>query len=415
MTDPTPRLAPAFRRLRHSLLARRLARLDPVLRLELAGIALLGAAAVAWRARLPLDQLCRARGPATAAAALAAGLAACAALGGLAAGIEQARRLRGRPAGPEWLALPVPPRAIAGQSAWESGLHALWVLPAALGLLAAATGLVPAWATVALAALFLALLAGAARAGAVTVRGLALRSASPAASAGAGDRALALLFVAPPVTRAARAAPARWNAGAGRAFLLKDFARTRRRTPARPRALAWAALVVAAAAVWSLPLEPAAAGAFAAVALLAAAATLADWMIALSSGDPYPLLAALPLRARRVWALRAAVVAAAAAATGLLLAVAARPLGAAARAQLVAALALATLLIGLLGVTYGVTLFPRVETAQRLVLLWLALAVTASVMFPLAGWVVLLGALAHALRRLRERVTLAADVVAGEV
>jgi hypothetical protein len=162
-----------------------------------------------------------------------------------------------------------------------------------------------------------------------------------------------------------------------------------------------------------LPLEPAAAAAFSAALLLAAAAALADWMIALSSGDPYPLLAVLPLRARRVWALRTTVVVAASAVTALLLALDALPLEIGARVQLVVALAFATLLIGGLGVTYGVTLFPRVETAQQLILLWLALALVASAMFPLSGWVVLLGALAHALRRLRTRVTLATDVAAG--
>ena len=375
----------------------------------------IGAAAITWRARLPLDQLARARGPADAAAALAAALAACAALGGLTAGADQARRLRRDPAGPEWLALPVPPRAIAEQSAWESGLHALWVLPAALGLLASATGLMPWWAPAGLAAVFIALLWNAARAGGAIATWLAVRRLPPTPARHAGTRALEFLFVAARTTPATRLAPARWSDGAARAFLLKDLARTLRRTPARPRAVAWAVLLLLATAVWALPLEPAAAGAFSAALFLAAAATLADWMIALSAGDPYPLLAALPLRAHRVWALRAAVAAAAAAVTGLLLALAARPLEAVARAQLVVALALATLLIGVLGVTYGVTLFPRVETAQRLILLWLALALAASIMFPLAGWVILLGALAHALRRLRVRVTLAADVAAGEI
>ena len=415
MANPTPQNAPAFRRLRRALLLRRLRRLDPVLRFELVLLGLLGAAAVAWRARLPLDQLARTHGAAAVAAALAAALAAGAVLGGIIAGADLSRRLRRSPAGPEWLALPVPPRAIAEQSAWESGLHALWVLPAALGLLAAATGLVPWWAPVILAAAFLTFLMVSSRAGGAFATGLALWRLPAGPTRQTAARALERLFVATRTAPATRRAPACWSGGAARAFLRKDLARTLRHPPARARAGAWAVLLVLAAAVWALPLEPAAAAAFSAVLLLAAAATLADWMIVLSSGDPYPLLAALPLRARRVWALRAAAVAAAAAVTALLLALVARPLGAGARAQLAAALALATLLIGVLGVTYGVTLFPRVETAQRLVLLWLALALAASAMFPLAGWVILLGALAQALRRLRARVTLAADVAAGEV
>lgn len=415
MTDLNPQTAPAFRRLRRALIARRLRRLDPVLRLELILLGMLGAAGIAWQVRLPLDRIARTGGPAAVAEVLAAGLAAGAVLGGLIACADHARRLGRHPAGPEWLALPVPSRAIAEQSAWESSLHALWVLPVALGLLAAATGLVPWWASVALAAAFLALLPASSRAGGAFAIRLALWRHRAASAQPAGSRALERLFVATHPASTARRTPASWSDGAARAFLRKDLARTLRRTPARPRAVTWVVLLVLAVALWALPLEPAAAATFSAVLLLAAAATLADWMIALSSGDPYPLLAALPLRARRVWALRSAVVAAASAVTALLLALVALPLETGARVQLVVALALATLLIGVLGVTYGVTLFPRVEPAQQLILLWLALALVASAMFPLAGWVLLLGALAHALQRLRTRVTLATDVATGEM
>jgi hypothetical protein len=414
MTRSGPPYVPAFRRLRRALLLGRLRRLDPVLRIELLLIGALGAGFIAWQARLPLDRLARTHGSPAVATALAVALATCALLGGTIAAGHQARRLRRAPAGPGWLALPLPLRAIAGQSVWESGLHALWVLPAALGLLAATAGLAPWRALALLAAGFAALLAAAARAGGELALRLALLRPRDGAPPPDG-RALERLFAAVPTARAARTAPPRWSGGASRAFLAKDLARTLRRTPARPRAGAWLALVGLALAVWTLPLRPAAAAAFSMSLLLAAAATLADWMIALSSGDPYPLLAALPLRARHVWALRVAAVTAATLLTVLLLALTARPLGLAARSQLVAGTGLATLLIGALGVTYGVTLFPRVETAQRLILLWLALAITASVMFPLAGWAVLSGALAHALRRLRARVTLAADVVAGGV
>ena len=415
MIDPTPQNALAFRRLRRALLLRRLRRLDPVLRIELILMGVLGAAGIAWQARLPLDRLARAHGAVAVAAALAAALTTCAVLGGIIAGADLSRRLRCSPAGPEWLALPVPPRVIAEQSAWESRWHALWVLPVALGLLAAATGLVPWWASALLAPAFLVLLLVGSRAAGALAIGLARLRLGAAPARPTGARALERLFVTTRTAHAARRVPARWSHGAARAFLLKDLARTLRHTPARPRAVAWLVLLVIAIALWALPLEPAAAATFSTVLLLAAAATLADWMIALSSGDPYPLLAALPLRARRVWTLRVAVVAAAAAVTALLLALVTQPLGSGARAQLAAALAFATLLIGMLGVTYGVTLFPRVEIAQRLVLLWLALALAASAMFALAGWIVLLGALAHALRRLRGRVTLAADVAAGEV
>ena len=208
----------------------------------------------------------------------------------------------------------------------------------------------------------------------------------------------------------------------------KRTARTPSRPPARARALrarpsrraaaleprTWAALVLFAALAWVLPLPGASRGALSAAIALAGAAALAEWMILLSSGEPYPLLASLPLTARRVWALRSSLVAAAAAATALLLALSSRPLDARARATLVVSVASATLLIGVLGVTCGVTLYPRTGVAGRLVTLWLILALVASILFPLAGWAVLGGALLHALLRLRRRPTLAADVAAGE-
>jgi hypothetical protein len=415
MTDLAQQNSPAFSRLRRALIVHRLRRLDPVLRLELALIGALGTAGIAWQVRLPLDRIARTGGPAAVAEALAAGLVACAVLGGLVTCADHVRRLGHPPAGPEWLALPIPPRVIAGQSAWESGLHALWVLPVALGLLAAATALVSWWALAILAAAFLAILVVSSHAGGAFATRLVLWRSRSGSVRQTGDRALERLFVTTRTARTTRRGPARWSDGVTRAFLHKDLARTLRHTPARPRAVAWVVLLVLATASWALPLEPAAAAAFSAALLLSAAATLADWMIALSSGDPYPLLAALPLRAHRVWALRSAIVVAAAAVTAVLLALVARALGPGALGQLVAALALATLLIGVLGVTYSVTLFPRVETAQQLILLWLAIALAASAMFPLAGWIILLGALTHALRRLRHRVTLAADVAPGEM
>jgi len=168
MPDHAPEIASAFRPLRRALIARRLQRLDPVLRLELALIGGLAGGYAAWRARLPLDQLARTGG--AGAEALAAALAASALLGGLLAGADHAGRLRRTPPGPEWLALPVPAEAIVGQLAWESGLRARWVLPLALGLLAAGAGLTPWWSLAILAAAFLVILPLAGRAGAAVGR-----------------------------------------------------------------------------------------------------------------------------------------------------------------------------------------------------------------------------------------------------
>jgi len=52
-----------------------------------------------------------------------------------------------------------------------------------------------------------------------------------------------------------------------------------------------------------------------------------------------------------------------------------------------------------LGVHYGITLYPRAEHAQRMLLLSLAIAMAASVMIPMLGWVLLLTAVLHSARR----------------
>ena len=63
-------------------------------------------------------------------------------------------------------------------------------------------------------------------------------------------------------------------------------------------------------------------------------------------------------------------------------------------------LGLATFCVGLLGANYGVTLFPRADVGGRMLLLSLGLAMAASLMIPLLGWVLLLTAVLHSLRRL---------------
>jgi hypothetical protein len=73
MRDHTSSIPRAFHRLRRALITRRLLSLDPVLRLELALIAVLMAAVAGWWARLPLDHVARVGG-------------ACAVLGRLVAG-----------------------------------------------------------------------------------------------------------------------------------------------------------------------------------------------------------------------------------------------------------------------------------------------------------------------------------------
>jgi hypothetical protein len=415
MDHPIPEIAPAFRRLRRTLLLRRLRRTDPILRLELALIGGLIAGYVAWRVRLPLDRLARSAGADAVAAAVASALLACALLGALLAGTDHLRRLNRRAAGPEWPALPLPPATIASQSVWESGLHAHWVLPVAAGALVAALGLQPWWGLALSALAFALLLPRMGRAGAWLARRAVTRRSRTQGTTGSPYHLLATPWERRRSPARFRLPAARWGVGATRALLTRDLVRSLRHTAARPKAATWALFLSLALAVWTLPIERAVAGMLSSALALLAAVMLAEWMLALSSGEPYALLASLPLSAARAWAERVRIAFAATGVAAVLLTVAASPLGAAARLHFVVSLAFSTLLIAVLGVTYGLTLFPRVETAQRLVLLWLVLALAASAMFPLAGWAVLLGALLHALRRLPDRSTLATDAPAGEV
>lgn len=407
MSDRDPAVSAAFRRLRRALVARRLRAVDPVLRLELALIGGLVAVFVFWRARPLLDHLGRFQGPAGAAATLTAALALCVLAGGALVAARHLRRLRRAPGGPEWLALPLTTRRLARHLAWDSGLHALWVLPGPVALLAAAAGIVPWWALAALAALTTLGLTAAARAGCALAHALAAAGLPPEARRGGG--ALAHLLASGRALRGARRPAPRWTAAPLRALLLKDAALTLRHPPARRAAAAWLALALAAVALWLLPLEPAMAGAVSTGLALLAAAALAEWMIALADGDPPSLLGVLPVRTRRLWTGRLVFVAGAALVAAAALGAATRALDPGARVPLVAALALATALVGTLGATYGVTLPGRATTAQRLVALWLGLAVAGSLAFTLAGWLILGGALLHALRRLGAQATFAAD------
>jgi hypothetical protein len=151
---------------------------------------------------------------------------------------------------------------------------------------------------------------------------------------------------------------------------------------------------------WRLP-EDLHAARFAAYALaLLSAAALAEWLIELIASDPFPVLRALPLSLGDVWLARAAWVFAFAPALVATHALAGADRAAAANPVFLIWLVLATLCIGLLGVHYGITLFPQGDIATRLLGLSLGLAVAVSLMLPMAGWLVLLTAVLHSTRRL---------------
>jgi len=125
-----------------------------------------------------------------------------------------------------------------------------------------------------------------------------------------------------------------------------------------------------------------------------------EWLVSLSGVDPFQALRSLPVGVAPLWTARFAL---AIAATALLLsmhAIAATQLTPHALRLFLGWVGGGTLAIAALAVNYGVTLFPRADIAQRLLGLSLGLAVAASLMIPLLGWIVLLSAVLHSARRL---------------
>jgi hypothetical protein len=135
------------------------------------------------------------------------------------------------------------------------------------------------------------------------------------------------------------------------------------------------------------------------LALLGSAA-LGEWLVSLSGADPFQTLRSLPVGLGQVWFARAALALAATAGLLTLHAAAASGLTPHALRLFLVWVGGATLAIAALAVNYGVTLFPRADIAQRLLGLSLGLAVAASLMIPLLGWIVLLSAVLHSARRL---------------
>jgi hypothetical protein len=390
------RTNPAFRWLRRRLLARRLKRLDLVLRGEIVLLAAVVGAFLFWQARIPLDSLGRQRGPAAVAIALA-GLLGLIVVGGAAlVGVRHARRLRGERPAHEWLALPIPVAELERHLAWESRLHLAWAAAFAPGFLLAAVGLVPAAWLVALALVFVAALVGA---GSIATA-LALRMAMGGAPNPRGETLYDLLAESPRRRTVGRLGSVRWRRGPPwLALWRKDALVSTRPTAARSRAVAPVVLVAASAGCWLVPLEPPMAHLLAFACALMAAAATAEWIVSLSSTDPFEILRGLPLGAGAVWGSRAswALVLAAAIVAGN--AATARSLEPAALHVFLVWGFCASLAIGLLGVHYGMTLFPRADLAQRFLALTLGIAMAASLMIPLLGWIVLLTAVLHSARR----------------
>jgi hypothetical protein len=160
---------------------------------------------------------------------------------------------------------------------------------------------------------------------------------------------------------------------------------------------------VLSALAWRLPRPPHMidldwAAAF--VLSLLGSAVIGEWLVALSGVDPFQALRTLPVGVAQVWSARFALALVAALALLTLHAIAGAELSPHALRLFLAWVGGGTLAIAALAVNYGVTLFPRADIAQRLLGLSLGMAVAASLMIPLLGWIVLLSAVLHSARRL---------------
>jgi hypothetical protein len=404
MTQPS---SPAFARLRHDLMRRRWGRLEPRLRIELAGLAVLLAAFAFWQLRLSYANVAFTHGAGMAGAALLATLAGIAVFGGVGTALRLERRLRRAPAGPSWLALPVPPSELLRLQAWEAEmpLRALVLLALAAWIAAFGVATTPVWVIGALAfpiAWTICCRVGRGLALALAPRNVVARDSAPAGATGADARALARLAAVWAVRSPSRSGERRREGSWRRLPTLlvlaaKDLLLARRARSVRASCVLAMALVTVSVAAWSLPQPALRASAFV-VALLAAAA-VGDWLIALGGCDPFPVLRSLPVGPGSIWAAR---VSWGALVTALL--VGAHATFATERAGVIRVslvwLAIAGLAITTLAVNLQITLFPQRESAQRVFSLALGLALVCSLMIPLLGWVVLLAAVLHSARRL---------------
>lgn len=406
MTATPPPLTIAFRDLERALTRRRWAALGRVVQVELAAIALLIAAFCAWQVRIPLDGMARNAGSGTAAFVVALLLAALAALAAVAVAARYSGRLRSgaRPGpGAAWLALPIPPRVLERHLRWDARRIAGWALVPALGVVAAAIGLVPASRLVPLAAGFALALWAAARGGAALGFELARRWLPPpppgarAARLHPVERALAVA----PAGTASRLTPARWRRlPAWWALALKDLLLSRRPTPAQGRARNALIVMVLSALAWRLPAPPGVARSAAYVLALAAGVTLAEWLAELGGADPFAVLRTLPVGLTSLWLARAVAAALGAALLVALNALAFPALPAGLERAFLAWAAGAAFALGLLGAQLGLSLAPRADHAQRVLGVTLGVVAAASLMMPLLGWLVLLAALVHSATRL---------------
>ena len=394
MTARDP-LARSFGALERARVRAQIARVEPVLWIEMLAIAGLAGAFLFWQIHIRLAAVAGRQGVDAATEWLVLLLCALVVTGAGQIGARHFVRLRSGE-GPPWLALPIPERALSRHLASTSRLQGWWLIAPATSFLVAAAGVVPTLWLPVLALAFVAALDLAGRA--------ACRVALAIAAARARRRHL------PAITRVLasegarkrvrRYGAVRWERVHAPLAVVWNDLRLARRHPAARRRAATAALAIALSwSAWALPIELAGRYLLATGAALLAAATVAEWLIATIGADPADVVRALPMSIRGAWGVRVlwGVAAGVVLALGQLLASGA--LGQGARAFLVFTILVDSLAITTLGVNYGVSLYPRADQAQRILALTLGLAMAGSLMMPFMGWIVLFTGLIHSSRR----------------
>ena len=406
MTPRNGDAAPALRTLHRALVRRRLAAIEPILRLELVALAGLLGAFVFLQARPVLEDVSVRGGAWGVAIALEIAGLGLAALGGTLVALRHRRRLRA-PEGPAWMALPLEAKDVERHLAWDSKLQALWVALPLLAVVVAATGLVALPWHVVLAASVAGFTWMGAELGALAGRGLAARDAG--ASPGL-PTALGILTCIRPSQAGAQLPAARFRRGpAWRALLRKDVLLVGRLPVLRQNLVVAVGFFAISLLGWFLPQAAGAGDTTPGIDLrnlatffvtLLAASVLAEWLVLLTGSDPFGAIRALPLGVRDVWTAR---VAWAVGLTAIVLAghvLAARGIALGPKVLFLSWVAGATLGLALLGVHVGLSLYPQTAAARRVLGIALGLMAIVSTVFFLMGWVVLVAAILHSARRL---------------
>lgn len=387
----------AFRTLHRRLLRRRLASWDT--RLWIALVALCGSVGgfVALQLRLLFDHAVHEGGVVRAYPILAATIVMLL-LAVVTLTTEYMRARLAAPPGPEWLALPVPPEAIARHLEREARLPAMWVFVLAAATVFAAAGRFPAGILTAIAVTFAIAWWLAVRAASIVTVRLAARRI-PHTSGPAIERVLRAVRTGPSARPLARAV---FHRGSGwRALVRLDTHITSRSNVLRARLAVGVGALGVGVLVWSAHGRSALeAQAIAFAAFLVACSQWGAWAALRAAGDPPAALRPLPLSLADRWRARAVLLLAPVLLALLLPVVLAPAASWSARGFFVVAWSVPALTIGIIGLNLGLALPGRPHQAESLFVGWLGASVLASLAIPLLGWGMLAGALVFSLRRL---------------